>query len=123
MQHETPILLLWIGHEVIYAFRIERRSAPLYTVNLVSLVQKKFGKIGPVLPGRASDQSFLHCQIQFFQKSSPGSSTQACDVTRKLNLGAKYSVDHLDPALGASADEAAHKTRLHGESYFMGNPI
>ena len=39
---------------------IEGAGAAIGTVNTIAFIQKKFGEVGPVLPGNASDKRCFH---------------------------------------------------------------
>src|SRR5215475_9402462 len=56
MQMEGNTLLVRIMNQVVDAFGIEGRRTALDAMDDVSLGQQKFGEVGAVLPGRASDE-------------------------------------------------------------------
>jgi hypothetical protein len=47
--------------KVIHPCRVEGRRSPLYTMNLVALVEKKLGEIRSVLSGNTGDQRNFFC--------------------------------------------------------------
>jgi len=55
--------LVWILIQVVDAVGIKGRGAALDAVDLVTLIQQEFRKVGAVLPGNARDQCFFSHNI------------------------------------------------------------
>ena len=69
MEPQPYVLLVGVLIQMIDTVGVERGSAPLDTMHLISLGEQQFGKVGTVLPGNAGDQRYFR-QIDL-QKSTP----------------------------------------------------
>jgi hypothetical protein len=76
---EGRIGLVRIEIEMINAVRIEEGGSALDAVDLVSLLQKKFGQIGAVLAGDAGNQCSFLCHIN--------PKMEICAYTKLTRLG------------------------------------
>ena len=67
MKYELSSFSVGIFIEMIDAICIEERSSPLDAMNMVSLVEKKFGKIGTILPRNSSNERCSFFQLLFLE--------------------------------------------------------
>ena len=55
VEDETAISCVWVLIQMINAVCVEKRSAPLYTMNFITFFKKSLGQICTVLPSNSSD--------------------------------------------------------------------
>ncbi len=67
MEYELSSFSVGILIEMINAIRVKKRSSSLDAMNMVSLVEKKFGKIGAILPRNPSNERCSFFQLLFLE--------------------------------------------------------
>jgi hypothetical protein len=77
MELEVNIRLVQIAVEVVDPSGVEGRRTPLDAMDLISLAQQQFGKIGAVLSGHAGDQCDLAGHGLFATSAIAGAGPQA----------------------------------------------
>jgi hypothetical protein len=67
MEYELSSFSMGIFIKMINAVRVKKRSSSLDAMNMVSLVEKKFGKIRTILPRNSCDERCSFFQLLFLE--------------------------------------------------------